>query len=160
MTVSYFVKKAESADDQDDDECPSCFSKRGYLFLFPAKQNLWEAMWCSLYTFGFGYFMPFILHNITASTFYTQIGASWYGYVVVMGLVGYSLFSERCPESAIYSDNEMEFGFGSNHYQRPLYFIIIGLIMLILENLYVDPLTRSSLGLNQTFMRWAFKSLH
>ena len=37
MIISYYMNKKIIQEKVDDDECPGCFSKRGYLFLFPTK---------------------------------------------------------------------------------------------------------------------------
>ena len=129
MIIAYCFSRKQK--DFEADEAPNCFSKRGFLFLFPVKQSLTEAVWCSIVTFAYGFFMTYAFHTKTINAFYIfKLAEEDYLTFILIGLAGYSLFSERCPESAIYSDNELEFGFGSNHYQRPLYFILCALAMV------------------------------
>jgi hypothetical protein len=56
-------------------------------------------------------------------------------WLVLVGLSSYSLFSHHCPESAIYRDNDQELAWGSNHYQRVVFNIIISLALLAYERL-------------------------
>ena len=86
-------------------------------FLFPAKSSILEIVFCSLVTFGHGFALASV----------PEPGVTTY----LMGaFASYSLFSGRCPESAVYRDNDQEFTFGSNHYQRPISNILTAVIMI------------------------------
>ena len=80
--------------EQDDDENISCFSAKGYLFLFPKKGAI-ESVWCIIVTFLYGALMTYMLHSRTFFVFeMTEIenGALVY-CLIFIGLAGYSLFS-------------------------------------------------------------------
>lgn len=51
----------------------------------------------------------------------------------MIGLSSYSLFSQHCPEIAIYRDNDQELNWGSNHYQRSTYCSLLGLAILAIN---------------------------
>lgn len=78
--------------------------------------------------------MTYAFHPMTTLYFTkNDITGLTFGCLLFVGLSGYSLFSQRCPESAIYRDNEQEFGFGSNHYQRPFFFVLLSIAMFVRE---------------------------
>ena len=70
-------------------------------FLFPAKSGVIEIVFCSLVTFAHGFLLTYVPGGPT---------------YIISGFSSYSLFSSRCPESAVYLDNDQEFALGSNHY--------------------------------------------
>ena len=86
-----------------------------FTFLFPTKSPV-EIMVCSIVTFAQGYLLTLMDLNIIV--------------LIVAGLSSYSLYSGRCPESAVYRDNDDEFAFGSNHYKRPIYNIALAAVSL------------------------------
>ena len=54
----------------EDDGEVSCFSKAGFLFLFPAKAGLLEIAYCSLLTFAYGALMTYAFHPATMMSLY------------------------------------------------------------------------------------------
>lgn len=124
MIIRHFVGDATDIDLSD--EKPGLFSKDGVRFLVP-KRGILESIWCLILSFLYGFTITLMfLDGIILKDNPYQIMC-----IVFSSLAGYSLFSHRCPEPAIYRDNEAEFGLGSNHYQRPLYMIIIASVNLI-----------------------------
>ena len=100
-------------------------------FIFPPKSGLVEILFCTLVTFGHGFSLALVP------------GIPTY---VMSAFASYSLFSGRCPESAVYRDNDQEFTMGSNHYQRAISNIITAVILYQFNQLY-------QIGLDQT---WVF----
>ena len=94
-----------------------------------------EIVWTLIVSFLYGSAMVYALHETTMDKFETK-GKSPVIMLILIALSGYSLFSQRCPEIAIYRDNEQEFGFGSNHYQRQLYFVALAAIQMAFEPKY------------------------
>jgi hypothetical protein len=125
-------------EEEDNDDNVSLVSPKGISFLLP-KKSVIEAIWSTLVAFGYGAAMTYICHAQTFEAFRQPQDVGSVAQVIIFtGLSGYSLFSHRCPESAIYRDNELEFQYGSNHYQRQLYFIALGVVMLFCENIEID----------------------
>jgi hypothetical protein len=87
-------------------------------FLFPPKSGFIEIIFCTLITFGHGFTLALVP------------GIPTY---VMSAFASYSLFSGRCPESAVYRDNDQEFTLGSNHYQRAISNIMTAVIMYQLD---------------------------
>ena len=113
MTISKLIK----GDVSEAEEDTGCFTKQGFLFLFPKREGIVEMIWSLLVTFGYGAGMTYALRPETMifhrgeDNLGMAIGCS-----IIMGLTWYSLISGRCPEIAIYRYTEEAFGFGSNHY--------------------------------------------
>lgn len=113
----------EITSDDMENESISCFSKQGFRFLVPSRDT-GESIWCIIVTFLYGFLMTYSLHGLTFfginpnrnSIIMDHRTAPFIYCLVFIGLSGYSLFSHKCPEGAIYRDNEAEFGLGSNHY--------------------------------------------
>lgn len=122
MITSFQLQKTDAEGDTED---VSCFSKKGLLFLFPAKSGYFEILICSLTTFAF------TALGIKAFMNEESFTINLMAYIL-LALNSYSLFSKNCPESAVYRDNDSEFQIGSNHYQRPLNFIFCALVNEIL----------------------------
>ena len=68
--VSYFVQRRSNlqtsglmkvAHDSSEDE--SCFGKKAYLFLFPARSSFWEVICCVVFTGVYTSLMTYFLHN-------------------------------------------------------------------------------------------------
>ena len=80
--------------------------------------------------------MVYALHPATLDYFFGADTNSL-GIVIVIYICmlnpSYSLFSAHCPESAVYCDNDQELGWGSNHYQRPTYYILIAAALMACE---------------------------
>lgn len=133
MIASYSILRSDEGD--EDDEDISCASKAGLRFLFPPKSSVFEIFVCFLLTFANGALMTFALHPATLTYFFGE--SSTTGFLVsgllVSGLSSSCLFSAHCPESAIYRDNDIYFGFGSNHYQRVVSNILIALTIVLIE---------------------------
>lgn len=66
MGTSYTIRN----DVKEDDDEVSCFSKAGFLFLFPAKAGLLEIAYCSLLTFAYGALMTYAFHPATMMSLY------------------------------------------------------------------------------------------
>ena len=115
MGTSYSMLRS---DEGDDDEDISCASKAGMKFLFPPKSSFIEILVCFALTFANGALMTHAFHSATLSFYFGESSTTgiFVSGLVVLGLSSYSLFSAHCPESAIYRDNDICFGFGSNHY--------------------------------------------
>jgi hypothetical protein len=111
----------------DEAESKQCFSKAGLLFLFNPKQSYLELLWCTLLTFLHGVAASFIIIIIVSN----QLGGSEIVAWIIFGLSGISLFTGFCPEIAVFADNEQEFKWGSNHYQRPIYNILLAPLLFI-----------------------------
>lgn len=77
-------------------------------------------IYASLLTFLQGALMVYVVHP-QGNGFGDNGLGSHIGHLVIMGLASYSLFSGKCPEIAIYRDNDSELEVGSNHYQRAIY---------------------------------------
>jgi hypothetical protein len=100
--------------------------------------------------------MTHAFHSATLSFYFGESSTTgiFVSGLVVLGLSSYSLFSAHCPESAIYRDNDIYFGFGSNHYQRVVSNIIIAFIIIMME-VYSD----NSINISQemaALMYWMF----
>jgi hypothetical protein len=95
-----------------------------------------ELVVCAVLTFANGALISYAFHPATLDYFFG--GASTSGVLItgliVNGLASYCLFSAHCPESAIYRDNDIYFGFGSNHYQRVVSNLVIALALVIIES--------------------------
>ena len=76
MIISY--KKERNNTDNLDPEA-SLFTKSGYLFLFPAKQNMWEGTFCLI--------LSFLLPLVHATDYDL-------GTLLIVTLSSYSLFSK------------------------------------------------------------------
>jgi hypothetical protein len=142
MGTSYKFKNDAKA---EDDEV-SCFSKAGFLFLFPAKSSLLEVAYCALLTFAYGALMTYAFHPATMMSLYgvEQSLAANIPQLILIGLSSYSLFSHHCPESAIYRDNDQELDWGSNHYQRVIFYILIAIGLIVNENAPDDMKTAAA----------------
>ena len=120
---------------EEGEENVSFMSARGFLFLHPKKSSPLETIWCFIVAFGYGVMMTYAIHPVT---FIMTSGQDNVGMAIVIalftGMSGHCILGQPCPETAIYRDNEQEFGWGSNHYQRPLFFIIIAGAMMISES--------------------------
>lgn len=106
-------------------------------FLFPPKSSMLEVFICSILTFANGSLLSFALHPNTLEYFFegdASTGPLIIG-LVISGLSSYCLFSAHCPESAIYRDNDIYFGFGSNHYQRVVSNIVISVLIAVTQSL-------------------------
>ena len=103
--------------------------KSGFLFLFPAKSGAFEVLLAAVLTFVNGALMVYIVNpETTGEDLGTRIP-----HLVIIGLSSYSLFSQHCPEVAIYRDNDQELNWGSNHYQRSTYCSLLGLAVLAIN---------------------------
>ena len=122
MIIAVQVQKTE---DEGDTEDVSCFSKKGFIFLFPAKSGYFEILVCAIVTF------LYTALGIRGFFDEKEVGINAMIYFL-LALNSYSLFSKNCPESAVYRDNDSEFQIGSNHYQRPLYWVICAIILEIM----------------------------
>lgn len=97
--------------------------KKGEMFLVPHR-GMVESIVCIIITFLYGAAMTYLLHTSTFEYYRPVKQTSNLDHrtepmimcLVMIGFSGYSLFSYKCPETAIYRDNESEFGLGSNHY--------------------------------------------
>ena len=119
-----------------DDEGATCCATPGYLFLFPAKSGMIELALCAVLTFAYGALMVYAVHPTTLGYFFSDDRdlASAVPLLIFIGLSGFSLFSQHCPEAAVYRDNDQELDWGSNHYQRATYFILIAAALLACES--------------------------
>ena len=79
--------------------------------------------------------MVYAVHPTTLGYFFLDNRglASAVPLLIFIGLSGFSLFSHHCPEGAVYRDNDQELDWGSNHYQRATYFILIAAALLACE---------------------------
>ena len=145
------LQARKEPDLEPEDESPSCLSRAAFMFLFPPKSGGVEIALCSLTTFAFGSTMVYVLHPRTLAYFYgaesdTELG----GYIpllLLIGLSSFGLFSARCPESAVYLNNDQELNWGSNHYQRPIYYILIAAFLMVCEATEPTWLTSSGVDL-------------
>jgi hypothetical protein len=87
-------------------------------FVFQPKTGWVEIAFAALVTFFHGFTLAMVP------------GLPTY---IIGGLSSYSLFAGRCPESAVYRDNDEEFALGSNHYQRPLSNILLAVVMIVMD---------------------------
>lgn len=127
MLVAMSLKGGDDAG--SDSDSVTCCSKAGYLFLFPAKSGLGEAVLAAILTLANGALMVYAIHPQTAG----DDMVARIPQIVIMGLSSFSLFSQHCPEIAIYRDNDSELNWGSNHYQRSTYCSMIALILLVAQ---------------------------
>lgn len=100
LVINLFLNAASYVMEESDDT--SCMSKGGFLFLFPKKQSMLHMTVCLVHTFLFGALVEYAYHPQTTevSTRLLIVG------MITTALSSYSLFSENCPESAIYMDND------------------------------------------------------
>ena len=132
LVINLFLNAASYVMEESDET--SCMSKGGFLFLFPKKQGLFHMAVCLVHTFLFGALVEHAFHPQT-----TEQSSDWIAIgMVLTAFSSYSLFSENCPESAIYVDNDQDFRLGSNHFQRPLYMIIVSAGLACLSYIVED----------------------
>ena len=145
MAYAYHLVNAQQARKEPDvavgdEDVVSCCSKSGYLFLFPARSGKAEIALCALLTFAYGALMVYVLHPTTLTYFFDDDRdlASLIPLLIFVGLSSFSLFSGRCPESAVYLNNDQELNWGSNHYQRATYYILIAVYLVACEAAEVE----------------------
>ena len=122
-----------AGEDEDDD---SFCSKKSFYFLIPPKQTIAELVTLLILAPLYGFFATFLCHPATAKTAMPldedEADMCSILALIVVFFSSYSLLSGAIPEVTPYGTDD-SFTLFSHHYQRVIYQIALGIIMLIAE---------------------------